>query len=207
MRFGLPGDEILLRYRYPDGRPQAGLPLRVVEDGPERTVAWLSPGTEISYWALSDGRDPRTIPLAERFRSPMTTARRIWQGSGVLRVMPTGAEYQVLHFWDEGRFAGWYVNLERPRRRRGSCFDSLDRHLDLVIAPDGTSAWKDVDEAETAVSAGHLPEGDLVAARRTGDAIAQDLDAWLAVVGDWRGWQPPEGYEAPLELPDDWGSR
>jgi predicted RNA-binding protein associated with RNAse of E/G family len=121
--------------------------------------------------------------------------------------MPAGAEYQVLHFWEDGQFAGWYVNLERPRVRRGSCFDGLDQHLDLVIAPDGTHAWKDVDEAEAAVSAGHLPEADLVAARRTGEAIIQDFRAWLAVVGDWRGWRPPDGFDIPLQLPDDWDAR
>lgn len=187
------GEEILLRYRYPDGRMQAGIPLRAVEDAADRTAAWLSPGTEISYWALQDGRDPRELPLDERFQHPMITARRIWQGSGVLRVMPVGAQYQVLHFWDEGRFAGWYVNLERPRVRRGRCFDSVDQHLDLVISPDGSTAWKDVDEAQAAVTAGHLPEADLVAARVAGEAIIADIDAWLDVVGDWREWSPSGG--------------
>ncbi|PRB12949.1 DUF402 domain-containing protein [Microbacterium sp. MYb62] len=207
MTYARSGEEILLRYRYPDGRVQAAIPLRAVEDDAARTVAWLSPGTEISYWALQNGRDPRELPLDERFRHPMITARRTWQGSGVLRVMPAGAAYQVLHFWDEGRFAGWYVNLERPRMRRGSCFDSVDQHLDLAIAADGSHTWKDADEAQAAVDAGHLPEADLAAARATGEAVIADIDVWLGVVGDWREWSPPAGFDAPLTLPAGWDAR
>lgn len=207
MTYAWPGEELLLRYRYPDGRIQAALPLRAVEDDAVRTVAWLSPGTEISYWALQNGRDPRELPLEERFRHPMITTPRTWQGSGVLRVMPVGAEYQVLHSWDEGRFAGWYVNLERARVRRGHCFDSVDQHLDLVISPDGSTAWKDVDEAQAAVTAGHLPKVDLAAARVTGEAIIADIDGWLEAVGDWREWLPPAGFDSPLMLPAGWGER
>ena len=51
--------------------------------------------------------------------------------------MPRGEPFQVLHFWDEsGGFAGWY--------------------LDLWLDPDGSATWKDEDEAEAAVDAGHL---------------------------------------------------
>ena len=89
---------MLLRYRYPDGRLQAALPMRVVEDRTDRLVAWLAPQTEIMYWALADGRDPRVVPLGERFRMPLTTAARRWQGTGVLRVIPVQSTYQVLHF-------------------------------------------------------------------------------------------------------------
>ena len=204
MRYVKRGEEVLLRYRYADGRLQAALPLRVVEDDADGTVAWLSPGTEIMYWALSDGRDPRELPLDARFRQPMTTAPRRWLGSGVLRVMPEGLDYQVLHFWNEGRFAGWYVNLERPRKRVGRCFDSVDQHLDLVISPAGSPSWKDEDEAHAAVAAGHLPASDLASARRTGEAIIADLDSWLKVVGDWRRWTPPAEFIPPLRLPGDW---
>jgi hypothetical protein len=57
--------------------------MRVVEDRADRLVAWLAPRTEIMYWALPDGRDPRVVPLGERFRTPLTTAARRWQGAGV----------------------------------------------------------------------------------------------------------------------------
>lgn len=106
------GNEVLLRYRYPDGRLQAALPMRVAADEGNLLACWLAPGTPIMYWALEDGRDPRSVPLEQRFQQPITTAARRWQGNGVLRVIPIDRPFQVLHFWDDdGAFAGWYINL------------------------------------------------------------------------------------------------
>lgn len=68
------------------------------------------------YWATVDGCDPREIPLNRRFEQPLSTAPRTWRGNGVLRVMPAGLPYQVIHFWDHAdSFAGWYVNFEAPQ--------------------------------------------------------------------------------------------
>lgn len=182
--------------------------MRVVRDDADLLVLWLAPGTQIAWWSLPDGRDPRAVPVDRRFHQRMSTSERTWQGSGVLRVVPVGAEYQVVHFWDgEGAFEGWYVNLERrlvrpeDRRDRG---DTLDRHLDLVVAPDLSARWKDEDEATAAVAAGHLPALDLASARRTGDEVLADLPGWLETVGDWRGWTPADGWDTPLRLPADW---
>jgi len=147
---------VLLRYRYRDGTLQAALPMRVVQDD-DTLVSWLSSGTQIMYWALPNGDDPRSVPLLDRFNQVLSTGPREWQGNGVLRVMPRHEPFQVLHFWDDdGAFAGWYVNFEAPRRRRGDRVDSVDWHLDLWIDPDGTPTWKDEDEADAAIAAGHL---------------------------------------------------
>jgi hypothetical protein len=200
------GDELLLRYRYRDGSRQAALPLRVVEDSPTRVVGWLAEGTEITYWALDAGTDPRSVPLGERFTRDLTTARRTWEGGGVLRVIVAGRTFQVLHFWgDSGDFAGWYVNFEKPTLRTGNRVDTVDWHLDLWIEPDGSARWKDEDEADAAVAAGHLTAGELATARSTGTGIMADFHAFLREVGDWRTFEPPAGWSS-LGLPDDWAS-
>ena len=84
---------VLLRYWYRDGTPQAAFPMRVVSDDGERVVAWLAPGTEIMYWALPGGADPRSLPLEKRFTAHLTSAPRRWQGGGVLRVIPINLPY------------------------------------------------------------------------------------------------------------------
>jgi hypothetical protein len=200
------GDELLLRYRYRDGSLQAALPLRVVEDSPTRVVGWLAEGTEITYWALDDGTDPRSVPLEERFTRELTTARRTWEGGGVLRVILAGRPFQVLHFWGaSGDFAGWYVNFEKPTLRTGNRVDTVDWHLDLWIEPDGSTRWKDEDEADAALAAGHLTAEDRATARATGAEILADFESFLLEVGDWRAFEPPTGW-ASLRLPDDWAS-
>lgn len=197
------GDPFLVRYRYPGGQLQAAMPLHVVEDVADRRAGWLCVGTEISYWATSDGRDPRTLPLTERFSAGLTTARRTWAGSDVLRVMPAGEPYQVLHFWQEGQFSGWYVNFESPGVWRGRLIDSRDWHLDLWVTPDGRGAWKDEEEAAAAMRCGQLAHRGLDLAWSTGERVLADFDGFLDRVGDWRDVQPP-GDLVPLPLPEAW---
>jgi Protein of unknown function (DUF402) len=197
-------DSVLLRYRNHDGALQAAFPMRVIEDDDKRVVAWLAPDTEIMYWALPDGGDPRSLPLSSRFSAPLTTAPRLWQGSGVLRVIPIDAPFQVLHFWHEdGQFAGWYVNLEAAKRRTGDRLDTVDWHLDLWISPNLEPTWKDVDEAEAGLAAGHVTPNDLAMARRHGNDIVRGLADWPAPIGDWRSFNPPPEW-GPLPLPPDW---
>jgi hypothetical protein len=200
------GDELLLRYRYRDGSWQAALPLRVVEDTPARVVGWLAEGTDIMYWALADGADPRSVPLEERFTGELTTARRTWEGGGILRVILAGRPFQVLHFWGaSGDFAGWYVNFETPNVRTGNRIDTVDWHLDLWIEPDAGARWKDEDEAEAAVAAGHLTAEDVATARATGAVILADFESFLREIGDWRAFVPPTLWSV-LDLPADWAN-
>lgn len=197
--------DVLLRYRYRDGTLQAALPMRTVQDDDAVVVAWLSPGTRIMYWALSDGRDPRSIAVDQRFLQRLTTAPRTWQGGGVLHVLPAGQPFQVLHFWgSDGHFARWYVNFEAPSVRSGNTIDTVDWHLDLIIETDLTWRWKDEDEAEAALAAGHLAPADLATARAAGQAVLNDLPSWLQLVGDWRTFRPPSSWAEPLDLPADW---
>lgn len=195
--------QFLLRYRYIDGTLQAAFPLWSVEDSRDRRVGWLAAGSEISYWALPDGSDPRRLPIAERFSAPLTTAVREWQGTGVLRVFLRDHNYQVLHFWDDHRFRGWYFNFETPGDWRGPIIESRDWHLDLIVLPDFTATWKDEEEAVGAVDGGHLLPAELAEARRTGEALLRRPEEWLEAVGDWREFVPHERWNR-LRLPDDW---
>jgi hypothetical protein len=195
---------MLLRYFYEDGGHQAALPVRVVEDSPDRLALWLSEGTNIMYWATQDGRDPRRLPVEQRFIEPLSTARRKWAGPGVLRLLLPDMPYQVLHFWDsDSNFVCWYINFEAPFCRRGSRVDTVDWHLDLVVGPDGSGTWKDEDEAECAVAAGQLAPERLIEARAMGDEIQRNFSAFLERVGDWRDFRPPNDW-AELDLPADW---
>jgi hypothetical protein len=195
------GDEMLLSHVYKDGSPMADFPMRVVEDGRDRLVAWLAAGSEIRYWATEDGSDPRTLPLDHRFRSKMTTARRTWEGPGVLRVIFADTVYQVIHFWTPQHvFAGWYVNFEEPSRRRGNQILTFDWQLDLWITPDGTGQWKDEDEAAAAIDAGMLTRDELAASFAAGREILDDFGSFLARVGDWREWSAPSSWTA-MRLP------
>ena len=177
--------------------------MRVVADSGDVMVAWLAHGTRVMYWALPDGQDPRSVPLEQRFRRPLTTASRLWSG-GVLRVIPIHESFQVLHFWDEDQvFKGWYVNLEAPKVRSGARLDTVDWHLDIWIDADRTHVWKDEPEAAAAVEAGHSQRHELTTAWSTGQSIVDRLADWPTPIGDWRSFRPPPYWSVP-SLPDDW---
>jgi hypothetical protein len=194
-------DAMLLSNVYEDGSPMSDFPVRVIEETSDRLVVWLAAESEIRYWATEDGSDPRTLPLDRRFRSKMSAARRIWEGPGVLRVIFVDTIYQVIHFWTpRGEFAGWYVNFEAPSRRVGNQILTTDWQLDLWITPEGTSQWKDEDEAAAAIEAGMLSPDHLAASFVAGQEILDDFDTFLGRVGDWREWSPPTTWNS-MRLP------
>lgn len=47
--------QLLLRYRYPDGRLQAALPMYVVQDSADVVVGWLPTGAGGWCWTPSTG--------------------------------------------------------------------------------------------------------------------------------------------------------
>jgi hypothetical protein len=178
--------------------------MHVVDESPERVVGWLASGTEISYWATADGADPRTVPLAERFRQELGTAVRRWEGNGVLRVIPLGECWQVIHFWDAaGEFLCWYVNLESRKRVLGHAVESVDWHLDLLISPEFEVDWKDRDEAAAALGTPYLRDDDFQAAQAVGESIAANPREFIDAVGDWRDFRAPDEW-GPLDLPRGW---
>jgi hypothetical protein len=60
-------------------------------------------------------------------RDPKLTIH-IWQDCDILVLMPPAAAYSVWWFFEQGRFTGWYVNLEEPCVRRPDGVDTND-HL------------------------------------------------------------------------------
>jgi hypothetical protein len=198
-----PGDVMLVRYL--EGTTVLGaFPVRVVEDTGARVVVWLAPGTPVRYWSTADGADPRTIPLADRYRAGHGSTGRHWHGPGVLRAIPLDEPYQVVHFWGRGgEFSGWYVNFESLKACHGNRIDAVDWQLDLWIDAAGTPSWKDEDEADATVAVGYLDPADLATAWAAGEEIIAHFDEWAAALGDWRAWHPPAHWTIP-ELPADW---
>src|SRR5256885_17009472 len=87
-------------------------------------------------------RPPRStlFPYTTLFRS----FEAPWQGPGVLKLTPPGAAYSVWWFRKpDGRFAGWYVNLEEPAVRWDdgdvAGLDMVDQDLDIWRSEEHTS--------------------------------------------------------------------
>lgn len=194
-----PGTTILWRYRR---AVETASPMIVVEDGPEQLVAWLPRDTPVLTTVLPDGRDVRSLGPVEMFRHGRALRRTVWRGHGSLRIAPTGQPWSMWVFWhDDGSHRCWYVNLEEPHRRDPVGVVSRDRVVDLVVEPDRTVRWKDLDELDGAVAAGRFTAAEAQGYLADGAAVQELVSHWAAPFRDgWERWRPDPGWPRP-QLP------
>ena len=121
-----------------------------------------------------------------------STVDHIWFGAGNVVVVRRGDPFAVHMFWrDDGRFWGWYVNLQEPMRIRPDGFETLDHALDVWIEPDAEPVLKDED---------HLRQ-----CQRLGIVSPEEAAAIRAVAADVcrrRARLVPTGYESFRPDPD-----
>ena len=156
-----------------DGDLPGGVLAVVLEDGAPFTFYDLEP---VHPWAAHDA----------------------WRGPTVLQLRRPGDWYSVWKFFgaaaDGYPFRGWYLNLERPvfRTPDGRGIDTDDLELDLVVDPDGTRHWKDVEQLFSFVAAGRADVPTLLRVLQTAAELTDLLDRddrWWAAWDDWT----PEG--------------
>ena len=151
------------------------------DDGPDGVLATrLSPGS------------PFTFPEHPRGPHPWS-ARDAWSDATVLMLRRPDDWYSVWKFFGAGSaFLSWYVNFETPVVRTADGVEVNDLQLDLVIAPDGTWRWKDVEHLAPSLASGRITQDELLAtlaaAAEVADLLGRD-DRWWAPWDDWA----PEG--------------
>ncbi|MDX6295470.1 MAG: hypothetical protein QOH50_4545 [Kribbellaceae bacterium] len=146
----VPGQTLLRRY-WTGGRISVLNIHRVVADDELGLRLWLPAGTP--YWRMltADGRTQHEAPVEAVGESAVLT-QVTWRGADVMVWLPPGEAYSVWWFWDpvSGDFQGWYGNLEAAAVRWSdgvvAGVDTVDQALDLWVEPDGSWAWKDLDE-------------------------------------------------------------
>ncbi len=168
--------------------PHFAQPVTAVRDDADALVVWLPIGTPVLRAARADGLG-KCADLRALFTAPLVQEAGVHAYFDQVRIAPTGMPWSVWVFFaeDSGKFAGWYVNLERPHvRDEGTVFTS-DHVLDLIVSPDRTVVREDEDEMVLAVAQGVFDAS--AAASIEGDA--DEVEALIAV------WGPPfcDGWE------------
>jgi hypothetical protein len=191
-----PGDIVVLRY-LSRGKPVGAVPVRAVAtDG--ALALWLGAGT-ITAWVGVGGRHIRDVPLVERFTQPWEPVEHAWRGDGVVILQAPSRAYSTWHFRANGRFAGWYVNLEAVWQPFALGFDTEDHILDVWVERDGTWRWKDEDELEVALETGFVTPEEAAAIRAEGERVVAE---WPFPTG-WEDWEPDPSWPVP-RLPAGW---
>jgi len=153
-----PGLQIVAREVW-NGLLWAARPAIVVADDGEELVHWCPAGA-LGCFATSrffPGREH----LAPAERQLVSLESRQWHYRGVpargtsLSFIRAGSWASIAATWNpDGRFAHWYVNFQLPIERSSRGYDTLDLVLDIVVAPDWSWAWKDVEPFQAAIRRG-----------------------------------------------------
>lgn len=201
------GDQILMRYG-PPGDYRTVRPLTVVEHRDDLLVAWLAAGTPVIRPVMADGREIRSVPLAERFELPRKGVQARWRGPGILKLIPAGAAHSVWLFWrPNGRLRGWYVNLEERHRRWEGGLDTRDHVLDVWVPRPRRWEWKDVDEFEQAIRHGRLSQAEADEVRAEGQRVIEIVERWRPPFNEgWETFRPDPAWPIPA-LPRGWRGR
>lgn len=121
---------------------------RMVRRSRRGLLLWVPIGSDFAALLGSDGTRMREEPIERVAEAPLGLTT--WRDRDVLILIRPGRAHSVWWFFYRGRFDGWYVNLEKPAVwwEDGATvgLDTIDHALDLVVAADGTSQWKDEDE-------------------------------------------------------------
>jgi len=156
-----------------------------VQDDDETTVLWLPP--ESTYAIGND--------LFGDWTHELRVAKR-----GQLRVTHGDDPYSIFLFAnDDGSFRGWYVNLERSRRRTETSFDYEDDLLDVWVALEAEPELLDEDELDEAVAHGFVSAERAEEIRATAERVLAE-PPWPT---GWEDWRPEPGWQEPT-LPPGW---
>ena len=178
-------------------RPWAAIPVYVVEDHGDEFVAYIPPDAELGFvdgtWPTADERHP-------------WHGRSRWEGHGALMVHRAEDPFAVWHFWTgpTREFSCWYINLQAPFVRTSAGFDTQDFELDIVVYPDGSWVFKDLEVLDQRVAEGRFTHEHVQWIRVLGDRLGAELDDgrrwWDA---KWASWTPDEAWHSS-RLPPNW---
>ena len=129
-----------------------------------------------------------------------------WHTNRLLFLLEPQKYYSTILFWNQesSEFLCHYINFQLPFRRREHAIDTLDLDLDLVVHPDLTFHWKDVEDYQKAVEAGViLPEWmeGIEAARQ--EVLERLTARRYPFDGSWLDWMPNPAWLPPT-LPKNW---
>ncbi len=117
-----------------------------------------------------------------------------------------GEAHAIWHFWEgpEHRFAGWYVNFQRPFVRTDVGYDTADLELDIWLPAEGGWHWKDAELLPDRVAEGRFSQTEAEEIEELGRRFAAELDAGRRWWDErWCSFEPDPAWVVPA-LPRGW---
>jgi predicted RNA-binding protein associated with RNAse of E/G family len=187
-----------------DGHVWAARPMTVVRDDPDVIALYMAIGTPWKRPVAPDGSVLR-MPWRE-----WTLADDVWRRRSFLHLVGPGeAHAAMVAFDEEGRFAGWYINLQEPLRRTAVGFDYMDQMLDVEVEPDLSWRMKDEAELQEEVDRGLISAAQAGEVRAEARRVIDRIERRAAPFADgWDRWRPDPAWVIPRFTPGwDRGAR
>ena len=184
-------------------------PVMVVEDISSHIALYFHPRASIVSRGIKNRRSlglSERIELYLRMLDPSLGEFRneITPNNHVLTLTPPNSWHSVWLFWSsEWQFKTSYVNFQSPLRRVSNGVKLHDYALDIVVRPDMSWSWKDVDEFEELIGRGFFSVEQVSSIRAEAERMVTTIESGGSPFCDgWENWRPDESWPVP-RLPSD----
>jgi predicted RNA-binding protein associated with RNAse of E/G family len=200
-----PGEIISWRGIYRD-RIWHAQTVIVVQDAPGETVVALLPGTECMApegYLQGKNSSQRRWNFKENY---WQLEKYSWRINRLLLLLEPEKYYSIIYFWKQetNEFLCYYINFQLPFQRTHRGIDTLDLDLDLIINPDFSYEWKDVDDYQKAIENGVIFPEWVQGIEAAKQEIFEKLEKrQYPFDGSWLNWMPDTTWSPP-KLPENW---
>ena len=200
-----PGDAIVWRGIY-RARVWHAQTVIVVKDSAEEIVVALLPGTEsVAPEGYLNGKDSNKRRW--HFKDKTWELENYkWHTNRLLMLIEPQKYYSTMYFWNDksNEFLCYYLNFQLPFRRSHCGIDTLDLDLDLIINPDFSYEWKDVEDYQKAIDHGLISVEWIQGIEKAKSEIFDKFKKrQYPFDGSWLDWTPDPDWSPPT-LPANW---
>ena len=200
-----PGDIVVWRGIFRDMVWHAQA-VTVVQDTSNEIVLALRPGAEGRLepdYVKSQKKGKRRWDFKDQ---SWELDRFEWHTNRLLFLVEAEKYYSTIFFWNDtsNEFLCYYMNFQLPFQRSHCGIDALDLDLDLVINPDLSFEWKDLDDYQKAIDYGVIFREWIQGIEAAKQEILDRLERRrYPFDGSWLDWMPDPNWFPPT-LPENW---
>lgn len=206
------GEDIALRCIF-NQRVSYAQSVTVIQDTEEQTVLLLLPGAQCAategYFTWRTGDNSLGSRWDEMLQGTWKLREFSWETNRFLFLLWPGKFYSIYLIWNQqtNGLVCYYVNFQTPFQRSETGFDFFDLELDVVINPDFTWRWKDLEDYQDGIRAGCIrPEWVQGIEQAKTEVFALLEKRAYPFDGTWLDWKPA-GSHAPAQLPQGWNNK
>ena len=203
------GEDIVLRSIF-NRRISYAQSVTVIQDTEEQTALLLLPGAQCAategYFTWRTGDNSLGSRWDESLKGDWNLREFPWETNRFLFLIWPKKFYSIYLIWNHecDDLVCHYVNFQIPCQRSRVGFDTYDLELDIVINPDLTWRWKDVEDYQDGISTGCIRPDWVNGIEQARDEVFTLLEKRAYPFdGSWLDWKPSTSH-SPGRLPPGW---